>query len=158
MWKAELKIITGFAAIAAIQLGWHWLLSLPNETSQKLLTSYLSHDPKVGKGVSGWFDLFIPTVFVGLLVGRSGWEWTLRKLSLFVFIFAIGLVALLPVYVLLLNKPDVWWWPNSDTEIVGSLFAKTIQSCTMVGLFTYVGRGSKIHGHTKKSSETSRPT
>jgi hypothetical protein len=68
-------------------------------TAQTLLKYYSTYDAKVGKGVAGWFDLVIPCICLGLIIGTAGVDWPLRKLSIAVLAVAAGLVALLPVYV-----------------------------------------------------------
>jgi hypothetical protein len=141
MWSKEIKIITGFLAIAVFQIAWHWFLSTHTGLAETLLRAYLHYNPRTGKGVSGWADLVLPAVPLGLFVGRVGWQWPIWKLSCFVVLFAAGLVALDYVYIVFLNKEQVWWWPKTDNDAVAFFVRNTIQTIILLGVFTYGGRG-----------------
>ncbi len=150
MW-GEIKIIVAYLVTAAFQLSWHWLLSKPYGLSQSLLQFYLSYDARVGKGVAGWFDLVLPCLWLGLLTGLVGWNWSIRKLACSVVLVAVGLVALLPAYMPFLDKNTVWWWPKTNHDLIIIFIEKTIQAVLMVGVLAYGGRcfGSYFHarGH-----------
>jgi hypothetical protein len=93
-----LKIVLAFLAVAGFQMFWHWFLSRPYGLSQSILRFYLSYDPVVGKGVSGWFDMVLPCICLGLFVGWVSWNCSVQRVVCAVVLIAIGLVALLPLY------------------------------------------------------------
>lgn len=149
MWLAGIKITVAYLVTAAFQLSWHWFLSKPYGLSQSLLRFYLSYDARVGKGVAGWFDLVLPCVWLGLITGLVGWNWSIRKLACFVIIVAVGLVALLPSYLLFLDKDAVWWWPKTNQDLVIFFIRNIIQTALTVGAFAYGGRCFGVYFHPK---------
>ncbi len=140
MWRPEAKLIFGYLITAIFQVFWHWFLSTDNELARSLLRFYLSYDPKIGKGVAGWFDLILPCVLLGVLTGLVGWKWPVRKLAGFVVLIGIGLVVLLLAYPYLLDQGDVWWWPKQNPDFVIIWVQKIVQAVLMVGVFAYGGR------------------
>lgn len=149
MWSNEIKILAGFLGLAVFQIAWHWFLSTDNALAETLLRLYLHYNPRTGKGVAGWFDLDIPAIMLGLFVGRIGWQWSIRKLSCFVVLGAIGLMALDAIYVLFLNKDQVWWWPKTDSAIVAYMVRETLFTILLLGVGVYGGRGWGAYSHGK---------
>gem|GEM_PF-4871515 len=145
MRSAEAKVIIAYLVTACVQLTWHWWLAKSDGLAEALLHGYLAHDARVGKGVAGWFDLIIPCVCLGLIIGSVGAEWPIRKLAAFVLGVAAGLVALLPVYAYLLNGRQVWWWPTLASAQTMWFGQKIIQAICVVGVFTYGARGFVVY-------------
>ena len=141
----EAKVIIAYLVTAAIQLTWHWWLAKSGGLAEALLQGYLAHDARAGKGVAVWFDLMIPCVGLGLIVGFVGAEWPIRKLAAFVLGVAAGLVALLPAYAYLLNGKEVWWWPTLGSAQIMWFVQKIIQAICVVGVFTYGVRGLALY-------------
>jgi hypothetical protein len=110
------------------------------QRNDALLSLYLSYDPKVGKGFSGWLDFVAPGLTIGLLIGMLGWDWSNRKLTIFTIIGGIVLVALFPLYVVMLKTESIWWWPRQSTEIAGYMILKVFEAVLLIGVFCYQGR------------------
>jgi hypothetical protein len=144
-WMPALRIVLAFFVIACFQVFWHWFLSRPSGLSQSLLRFYLSYDPAVGKGVSGWFDTVIPCICLGFLIGFVSWNWPVPKVAIFVLLAAVGLVALLPLYTIILNKESIWWWPKADGELAVFFLKNFVKAALMVGVFAYGGRCFGVH-------------
>jgi hypothetical protein len=144
-WMPALKIALLFFVTAVFQIFWHWFLSRPSGLSQSLLKFYLSYDPVVGKGVSGWFDLVLPCVCLGLLIGLIGWSWPVQRIAFFVILTALGLVALLPLYTVILSKESIWWWPKANGDFSVFFLENLIKAALMLGFFAYGGRCFGAH-------------
>jgi hypothetical protein len=141
----ELKVTIAFLLTAGVQIAWHRWLATGAGTAQTLLKYYSTYDAKVGKGVAGWFDLVIPCIVLGLIIGMVGVDWPLRKLSVVVLAVAAGLVALLPVYVFLLGGSGVWWWPTSTSARLMWFLQKAIVAVSLVGVPTYGARSFLVY-------------
>ncbi|HUJ71233.1 MAG TPA: hypothetical protein VLZ30_03260, partial [Verrucomicrobiae bacterium] len=98
MKRAEAGVAVGYVVTAIVQVTWHWFLTSDGKVAQALLRFYLCYDPKVNKGVSGWFDLILPAVWLGMLIGFVGCAWSLRKLACFVILGAIIIAGLAQAY------------------------------------------------------------
>ena len=140
-----LKIAFAFLVAAVFQISWHWFLTRPSGLSQSLLKCYLSYDPVVGKGVSGWFDLVLPCVCLGFLIGLIGWNCPVQRIAVFVILIAAGLVALLPLYTVILSKDSIWWWPKANGALLFFLLKNLVKATLMLGVFTYGGRRFGVH-------------
>src|ERR1017187_2356351 len=138
--RQEGKIIVALVLTAAIQIAWHSFLSTHSETARSLLCFYLSYDPKVGKGVEGWFDLVLPCMWLGFCVGFLGWNWSVLNVSLFVASSGIVIAALLPMYPEIMKLQDVWWWPSKNKLDVAILTGAFIKALLILGVFSYGGR------------------
>src|SRR5437867_12323996 len=90
------KAILALIIVAAIQLVWHAILA--NSIQSGVARFYLSFDPKVGKGVAGFFDVVIPAILLGFWVGVVGIHISVRQVSWCVVGISLGLVVLLPIY------------------------------------------------------------
>jgi hypothetical protein len=145
------KIVFGFAAIVIAQIVWHWLLTLPHHLADTLREVYFSYNPQSRKGVSGWFDLVLPGAVLGILTGRVGWNWPMRKLACLVILGAISLVLLCPVYtILFFNKEQAWWWPKTEGDFALWLVRNCFQTAVLIGVCTYGGRVVKEDAQKKK--------
>ncbi len=147
MWPKELKIAMGFLGLATFQVAWHWFLSTHNVVAETLLRLYLHYNPRTGKGVAGWFDLDIPAIVLGLFIGRVAWQCSIRKLSCFVALGGMGLMMLLPIYVLFLHKQQVWWWPRTNNAFVAWLIRETVFTLFLLAVCVYGGRGWGAYSH-----------
>lgn len=63
----------------------------------------------------------------------------------------MGIIALMPIYVFLLGKGLVWWWPETNTDFIDKLLTAIIEALVLVGVFAYWGRSSWTHFHGKAS-------
>ena len=144
-WVPVIKIGLAFFVVAGFQIFWHWFLSRPSGLSQSLLRFYLSYDPVVGKGVSGWFDMVLPCICLGLFVGWVDWNCSVQRVVCVVILIAIGLAALLPLYTLILNKESVWWWPKAHNVLAVFFVMNIVKGALMTGVFAYGGRCFGIH-------------
>jgi hypothetical protein len=138
--KSKFRILSAFILTSGLQILWHWLITLKTDLANKLLRFYLSFDPKVHKGVAGWFDLVLPCVLLGIFTGLSTWRWPLQKVVYCVAIVAAGLVALLPVYVWILRKEFVWWWPHDVAELIIYVIERAIEAIALLSVFIYAVR------------------
>lgn len=125
---------------ASFQLSWHWFLTRANSLAQVLRRLYLSHDAHLGKGVAPVFDVFLPSIWLGLLAGVFTWDWPIRKLIGFLVAFSVGLACMLPAYAYLLGSAQLWWWPQTSPETAVMFVGKTTQALLVVTFFAYVGR------------------
>src|SRR5437667_3329887 len=114
----ETKIVAIFVGIVLFQIGWHWFLTWHTNASEVAMRTYLLHNPHSRKGVAGYLDIIIPAVFIGLLLGRIGWQWPSWKLVCFVLLFAGVLVALRALYAQIITLEQAWWWPKSDSDSI----------------------------------------
>jgi hypothetical protein len=131
----ELKVAALCISILAIQVLWHWFLSVQCCLAPTLRRVYLYRGHQ---SVAGYLDLMLPGFLMGITIGRVGWEWSVRKVSLFVLLAGISLVAILPVYVAVLGPQPVWWWLAAQGRFpfVGQCF----KAWVTVGFFACGGR------------------
>jgi hypothetical protein len=155
MRSREIKIVLGFLGLAIFQVAWHWSISAQGALPGNLLRIYLHHNPHSHKGVSGYLDFALPAIILGLLIGRVGWDWPIRKLSCFVAFGGIALVALLPAYILFLDKKQVWWWPKTSADFGAWLIGNMIMTIFLIGVCTYGGRLWGIDSHDKGKDNAS---
>jgi hypothetical protein len=138
--RQELYVISLMVALGAFQCLWHWILSHQDSRSNFFLDIYLSYDPRVGKGYAGWFDLMIPAVVVGAIVGYICSSWQLYRLCWAVSLAAALLTALLPIYVAIMRNQQLWWWPTGMSAQFFYLVLKWIEAIAVAGVFAYGGR------------------
>jgi len=150
------KILILFSVLAIFQIAWHWFLAMHNEVAGTLLRLYLHYNPATRKGVAGFFDLDLPAVALGLLIGRIGWQWSMRKLFCFVVAGGSALMALLPLYIVFFDKLMVWWWPKTDPDMIRWLFREWLFTLFLLGVFVYGGRNWGAQGKSL-NTETSEP-
>jgi hypothetical protein len=142
---AVFKIVIAVLMVAAFQVFGHWYLSKPYGLSQFLLKCYLTHDPKVGKGVSGWVDLFLPCVCLGFFIGWVCWYWSVLRVVFIVTFTGVGMVILLPIYKYILHDQPVWWWPQAGTDLPVFFVKSLIKATVLVAFFAYFGRRFGVH-------------
>jgi prolipoprotein diacylglyceryltransferase len=70
----ELKILLALSNAAIFQIAWHWFITTQTTVAQTLLRLYLHHNAHSRKGVADYFDLAIPAIVFGLVIGRVGWQ------------------------------------------------------------------------------------
>ncbi len=103
----------GYLVIATVELLAHWLLT--RHSFRTLLWVYLLHTP------SGGVAMFPDWIFPALLVGWwNAWvsrNSSSRRAAAFVLPLAVGTVALLPLYAMLIEvREAAWWWPRTSVE------------------------------------------
>jgi hypothetical protein len=136
----SLVIIGGCFAMAVFQLLVHWFMSTSYLFSNAVLQWYIYRSPQSGKGVSGLLDTTLPMAVLGFLIGYVGWQWSLRKLALFVVLTGIGIVALQPAYTLFLNENLLWWFPKTTGDLIFFIVREGTWAILGVGVFAYGGR------------------
>jgi len=141
-----IKIIAAFVALVAFQIGWHWALTWHNSVSEVALRVYLLHNAHSQKGVAGYVDLFLPAVFIGLLMGRVGWQWPSWKFAGYVLVFAVVLVALDALYVLIISSEKAYWWPKDQNDLVPFLIRNTVETLLVLAICIYGGRLWRVEG------------
>jgi len=132
----EFRLAVIYALVLGTQVGWHWLLSLDNSLSQSMQNVYLYRSPQGGRAVAGFLDLMLPGIVLGIFTGYIGWQWGFKKLALFVFIAGSAIVALTPLYVLLLKGREVWWWPPRGQLLAAFVF-QLLKAWVLVGGVAY---------------------
>jgi hypothetical protein len=150
--RQEGKILIAWVVAATVQIAWHLFLSTDSEVARSLLRFYLSYDPKIGKGVAGWFDLVLPCMWLGFCVGLFGWNWSVLKISVFVASSAIVVVVLLPIYPEITKLQNVWWWPSKNKFDVAILTGEFVKAVLILGVFCYGGREFGKYGSSKHSN------
>jgi hypothetical protein len=133
-------ILGGCLIMVAFEIFVHWFMSKGYPFSNGLLQWYISRDPQSHKGVAGLLDSTLPMIALGFLIGWIGWQWSLEKLALFVFLIGSGIVALEPAYTIFLNKDFMWWLPNTTGDLIFFIIREGVFSILGVGVFTYGGR------------------
>jgi hypothetical protein len=146
MRRRELMLVIAYIGTFAFQVLWHWFLSGHSTLAQSLLRFYLYHDPRPWRDVEGYLDLLLPAILLGLLTGWVGWRWSMRKLCCYVLSAGVGIVAIMPVYTLFLDKSLFWFWP----ETVGGFMAQVIKAWPVTGMLTYAGRVFGVYFYAEK--------
>ena len=146
----DIQIGCIYAGIVLVQIFWHWFLSTHYAAARMLLGTYLYQ----GRwSTEGFFDLVLPGAAAGTMIGRIGWQWSARKLFLFAVLAGTGLVAVTPLYVLLLSGKPLWWWPTTHGEVVSALAFQLPKAWALVGVFTYAGYVFGVHAHRAHPSQ-----
>ena len=130
------KIIVSYLVVAGFQFAWHWFVSTHYKLAEILLRVYLYHAQNSHKGVAGYLDLMLPGILLGLTIGWVGPQtpnWCVISVG-------IGIVALMPIYTLLLGKDLVYWWPQTTSELVVSFVFEIITAWIVVWVFADAGR------------------
>ena len=136
----EIKITAIFVCLVVFQIGWHWFLTWHNSVSQAALRMYILHSAHSRKGVAGYVDIALPSVLIGLLLGRIGWQWTSWKLASFLLVFGAVLVALTPVYAGMLTAAQAWWWPKGQSDLSLFLIGQATMTLLLLAVSVYGGR------------------
>ena len=121
------------------------VLTSDGKVAQALLRFYLSYDPKVNKGVSGWFDLILPAIWLGMLIGFVGCGWSLRKLACFVILGAIIIAGLAQTYPKIMHLTEVWWWYGATNPTMALVIRDFVQTLLTISVFAYGGRELGIY-------------
>jgi hypothetical protein len=156
----EMKIVAIFSGLAAFQIAWHFFLMGQNSFAEAALRLYLLHNDHSRKGVSGWVDMVMPTVVIGLLIGRIGWEWSIGKSAVFVIGLTMVLVVLKPLYARIITPELAWWWPKTEEgqvlymlgQIVRTLILLTV--CVLGGRDWHKAKSSLIDNNQKDQTVT----
>jgi hypothetical protein len=127
LMKQVLMVICGYLVIAGFELLMHWILGL--RPLRALLWVYLWRTPNSGMAL--FPDLILPAVLLGLWNGWVGRKAPVRRAVAFVVPLAAGIVALFPLYALLVGQELIWSWPKNHIE-AGLRFAILLFS---TGLF-----------------------
>ncbi len=136
----EIKIVAVFVFVAIFQIAWHWLVTCHNTVSEMVLRFYLLHNPQSRKGIAGYIDLALPAIIIGLLLGRIGWQWSIWKRAGFVLVFGAALVALTPIYVLILGADRAWWWPRTRSDLSLFFVREAAMTFLLLAVCVYGGR------------------
>jgi hypothetical protein len=147
MWRKESKLVLTVAVVAVFQIAWHWFVTTQTTVAQNLLRLYLLHNVHSRKGVAGYLDLALPAIFLGLVIGRTGWEWPVRKLVLYGLVVGVALAALDPVYGLILGRETVWWWPKTSTDLTLYAIGNTTMTIFLTLVCVYGGRAWAVGLH-----------
>jgi len=106
-----LIVFGGYVVVAIIEVLTHWVLTWP--AFKIALSVYLLHT--ASGGLSVFPDFIVPAIVLGWW---NGWvsrsSSTFRTATCLVLPLALGVVVLLPLYVLILRSAvSVWWWPKT---------------------------------------------
>ena len=148
----ESKIVTIFVGLVLFQIGWHWFLTLHNNVSGAVSQFYSFHNAHSRKGVAGYLDIALPAVVIGLLLGRTGWQWSFWKRAIFTVIFAAVLVALRPVYMEMLTAEQSWWWPKSQADLPLFFVGQSVEALLLLSICVYGGRLWRIDTSSNESA------
>lgn len=138
MGSKESKLVLVAMGVVVFQITWHWFIT--TQMAQTLLRLYLLHNAHSRKGVAGYLDLTMPAIFLGLVIGRTGWQWPARKLVVYGLVVGVALATLHPVYGLILGRETVWWWPSTSSDIVLWLIGNTAMTIFLTMVCVYGGR------------------
>jgi hypothetical protein len=145
----EAQVVSIYAGVLLFEILLHWLLSLRHSVTAALLNVY---EYRGHQDVSGYVDLVLPGVLAGIAIGRIGWQWSRRKLALFAFFAGVGLVAITPVYAVVLKAHLLWWWPRTGGQMVRMFILQLPKSWTLVAVFTYAGHVFGVHANSRRGS------
>ena len=147
MQAKESKLVLLTTGVAVFQITWHWFITMQTTVAQALLRLYLHHNAHSRKGVAGYLDLAIPAIVLGLIIGRIGWQWPVRKLVLYGLVVGVALAALNPVYGLIMGRETVWWWPSTSSDFVLWLLGNTAMTIFLTMVCVYGGRAWAVGLH-----------
>ena len=131
-----LTLGAGCFLIAIAEIALHWLM-LKDYPICKIILNFYTYKATNGKGESDTFDTVLPAILLGLLAGLLGKNWPTKKLFYIVILYAVVLVALLPIYTFILGKNLIWWWPNTNTDVIFLSVPAFLKALLLVGFFTY---------------------
>jgi hypothetical protein len=105
-------VFLGYVAIAAIEVVGHWVISI--RAFHSLMQLYLMHTPS--GGVSIFVDLLLPSCMLGWWNGLTGKGAPRTRALALGPALALGVVALLPLYVAVIDV-ELWWWPKEAISV-----------------------------------------
>ena len=131
MQNKEVRLILAYGAVFAFQIAWHWFLSRNVPFARDFLNIYLYHDGGPWRHPEGYLDVLLPAVLLGFSTGWIGRRWRLPKQAVYVFFAGIGIVALLPLYVIFLDKNLLWFRPVTVSDFIYRGFTALVATAVM---------------------------
>ena len=104
------------------------------EIARSILPCYLYRDPVSHKGNPGYFDIVLPGVLLGLVIGYLGWQWSSKKVAVYVVIGGILISALGPIYTLVFDESLMWWLPKTAEGRFGQYIVQAFKAIVEVGV------------------------
>jgi hypothetical protein len=147
MCSKRSKLVALVVGVALFQITWHWFITTQTTVAQALLRLYLQHNPHSRKGVAGYVDLALPAVVLGIVIGRTGWQWPVRKLVLYGLVVGVVLAALDFVYAVIVGLQTVWWWPKTSTDLILYAIGNTTMTIFLTLVCVYGGRAWAVGLH-----------
>lgn len=108
-------------AISLVEVGAHRLISGHRDSIAWRIYSY--RDVRNGREVRGLFDVGLPSIIMGILIGVKSPGATATAFLARVLAMTIAIICLLPVYAKWSGPEVLWWWPYDRAGLIAELWS-----------------------------------
>ena len=138
-------LVIAYLVVGAGEAYLHWYAGTRNTpTARSLKEWYSRHDELNGKAChAGFVDLILPAIVLGLAAGCVTAQCAQRVLVWSVFILAMGVVGLFPLYAVWspTKESDEWWRFASNGVRAAALIPGYFKAALLGLFFGALGRG-----------------
>ncbi len=154
MRRSLIAILLVYVGLAAAEIALHaYMARCPSDLAADVRDWYLRRSTVDGAAFNTTLAVIVvPSVLAGLAAGGFGGKWKPEHLLVGIAALAIGVVALYPIYALVMPAAADYCWPpgaGARLAALGSGLVKSIIACGGFAFFTwaivqwYAGRAGK---------------
>ncbi len=139
MRRSLIAIVLVYLAIAAVEIALHaYMANCTSDLAADVHDWYLRRSMVDGAAFNATLAVVVaPGVLLGLAAGSLGGKWKPGKLLICIIALALGLVALYPIYALVMPAAAGYCWPPGAGPRLASLGLGLVKTTIACGGFAF---------------------
>lgn len=142
MRRSLIAILLVYLAVAAAEIALHaYMAYCTSDLAADVHDWYLRRSAVDGAAFNTTMAVIVaPGVLLGLAAGGFGRQWKPERLLVCIIVLALGLVALYPIYALVMPAAAAYCWPpgaGPRLATLGTSLVKSIIACGGFAFFTW---------------------